>query len=41
MLLVGLGGDLYYTGFRVKHRELVTATNGFWFVPSQYLPRYP
>ena len=41
MLLLGLSGDLYYTGFRVKHRELVTAANGFWLVPSQCLPHYP
>ena len=41
MLLVGLGADLYYTGFRIKQRELVTAANGFWLVPSQCLPRYP
>ncbi len=41
ILLVGLGADLYYTGFREKHKELITAANGFWLVPSHCLPRYP
>ena len=41
MLLVGLGSDLYYTGFRTKNRDLITAANGFWLVPIQCLPRYP
>ena len=41
MLLVGLGADLYYTGFREKHKELITAANGFWLVPSHCLSRYP
>ena len=41
MLLVGLGADLYYTGFREKHEELITAANGFWLVPSHCLSRYP
>ena len=41
MLLVGLGADLYYTGFRENHKELITAANGFWLVPSHCLSRYP
>ena len=41
MLLVGLGADLYYTGLREKHKELITAANGFWLVPSHCISRYP